>query len=293
MAHEQDLVEIRSEGLAVRINPVGAELFAIAAPDGRALLYDGDPAFWSFRAPLLFPVVGMLANGRYRTQGRFYALEKHGFARRRRFRLADRAADRAVLYLEADAETLAVYPFRFRLEAAFHLAGAALTVTARVCNLGAETMPASFGFHPAFPWPLPGGGERLGHTIVFAEDEPAPIRQVGPDGLVRSEALASPVEGRTLRLRDGLFANDALIFDALRSTSLVYAGPEGRGLRISFQGTPLLGLWTKPGAPFLCVEPWSGLADPEGFDGDIFEKPWILALEPSEERSFAMTIEAL
>ena len=123
--------------------------------------------------------------------------------------------------------------------------------------------------------------------------EPAPIRRINADGVVRPESLPTPVVDRVLTLADDLFEDDAVIFDRIQSLSLDYLGPTGGGLRIGFMNTPLLGVWTKPSARYVCVEPWSGLADPEGFEGDIFDKPWILALAPGEARTFVMTVEAL
>jgi galactose mutarotase-like enzyme len=293
MRNDQGLVEIRSNELSASINPRGAELYALTASDGRALLWNGDPNVWSGRAPLLFPIVGMLNGGRYRTGGRAISLEKHGFARRRWFSVVSKAEDVATFRLAADAESLSLYPFAFALELEFRVTGPVLSMTATVRNEGIVPMPASFGFHPAFSWPLPGGGARDGHRLIFARREPAPIRRINGNGVVRPEFLPTPVVDRVLTLADDLFEDDAIIFDSLQSASLDYLGPSGGGLRIGFADTPLLGVWTKPSAPFICVEPWSGLADPEGFEGDIFEKPWIFALAPGEARTFVMTVETL
>jgi galactose mutarotase-like enzyme len=176
------LVSIASEALSARIDPLGAQLFALRDAAGRDLLWDGDPAVWNGRAPILFPIVGSLAGGRYRLGGAAYELPRHGFARRKAFAVVETAASSARFRLRADPETRAVYPFEFELDLVFGLEGAGLTVSAEIRNPGERPLPASFGFHPAFRWPLPYGQAREAHFVRFDEDEPAPIRRLGPAG---------------------------------------------------------------------------------------------------------------
>lgn len=283
------MIEIGSGALTAAIDPLGAELTHLRDAQGRELMSDGDPAFWSGRAPLLFPIVGALRDGIYRLDDRDYALLQHGFARRREFTLVEHASDRAVFRLEDDAETRADYPFAFALDAAFTLDGATLAIKATVTNRGDVPMPASFGFHPAFAWPLPGGGAKEAHRIVFAQGEPAPLNRI-EGGLIGSADRKTPVEGDTLRLRDDLFTHDALVWTAPVSRSLRYGPSEGPQLDIAFPDMPTLAIWTKPGARFICVEPWQGHADPVGFDGEIWDKPGMLKLVPGESRHFAMQV---
>ena len=150
-------------------------------------------------------------------------------------------------------------------------------------------MPASFGFHPALRWPLPYGGARADHRLKFDAAEPEPIRRIGSDGLLRPQSEPSPIEGDTLFARDALFADDAVILDAPHSRGLIYGAPGTPNLRVEWD-LPQLGIWTKPGAHYVCIEPWAGIADPEGFTGDIFTKPGIVAIPAGESRAFAMKI---
>lgn len=286
-----DLVRIVSDRLAAQINPFGAELHSLQDEQGRDLLWDGDAAYWTGRAPILFPVVGGLNGDRYRWRGRSYALAKHGFARRSPFEVVRAGADSAVFRLEANDATRAAYPFEFRLDVSFTVKGAALIITGEVSNRGDGEMPASFGFHPALRWPLPGAGARADHRLVFDRDEPAPIRRLDGAGLIDPAARPTPVAGRRLALRDALFEDDAIIFDRLDSDGLEY-GTATRRLRVSWEDCSQLGVWTKPGAGFVCIEPWCGLADPQGFDGDLGEKPGVFVLAPGESRRMAMTIAA-
>jgi galactose mutarotase-like enzyme len=285
------LIPIAAPGLSAEIDPVGAELHALRDADGRDLLWDGDPAVWAGRAPVLFPIVGALAGGEYRWRGRTYALPRHGFARRRRFELVERSADAALLRLAWDEDTFAVYPFRFALDIGFSLAGATLTMTASVRNLDLDAvMPASFGFHPAFRWPLPYGAPRAQHRLRFERAEPASIRRIDVEGLVRPDLLPTPVAGHDLILDDALFADDAVIFDRLESRRLRYGAETGPWLDIAFADTPWLGVWSKPGAGYVCIEPWQGVADPQGFAGDLTAKPGIVIVEPRRMHAVNMSV---
>jgi len=286
------MIEIASARLTAAINPHGAELSSLRDPAGRELMTDGDPAFWSGRAPLLFPLVGRLVGDRYRLDGKDYSLPQHGFARRRDFALFEQRPDRATFRLEDDAETRAVYPFAFTLDATYRLEETTLWIEIAVTNRDTRDMPASFGFHPAFAWPLPYGRARADHRILFDEPEFSSLRYIG-DGGIAPDRRISPVEGRALPLSDDLFTADALIWDELASRGLLYGAEDGPQLRIRFPDTGLLGIWTKPGARFVCVEPWWGIADPAGFDGDIWDKPGIQRLAPSETRRFGMDVTLL
>ncbi|TVV69718.1 aldose 1-epimerase family protein [Sphingomonas solaris] len=284
------MIEIAGGGLSAGITALGAELHYLRDAEGRDLLWDGDPAFWTGRAPLLFPIVGGLNRDSYHLDGETYHLAKHGFARRSRFSVAGQTADHVIFRLEADAETRAVYPFDFRLDVRFTLHDGALTVTATVANRGDTPMPASFGFHPALRWPLPYGQPRDIHRIHFARPEPAPIRRLDGDGLVSPTPRPTPIEGDVLPLADALFTDDAIILDTPASRAVTYGAPAGPQLAIDFPDMPMLGIWTKPGAGYICIEPWHGIADPAGFLGDIFAKPGILTFAPGEENAFTMHI---
>ncbi len=283
------LVTIASDELSATINPLGAELWSLIDRQGREYMTDADPAFWQGRAPLLFPIVGALNGGCYRLDGKAYALPKHGFARTSHFELAGREEARVRFRLTEGEATLEAYPFAFVLEMEFALAGATLSMAATVRNPGPGALPFSFGFHPAFAWPLPAGGEKDGHVILFEREEPQDIRRIDGDGLLaRSEP--TPVVGRELGLRQVLFEDDALIWDRLASRGVSYAAPSGARLDIAFPDTPMLGIWQKPGARYICIEPWAGIADPAEFRGDFRDKPGVIELAAGETRSFRMDV---
>ena len=171
-------------GFQAEINPLGAELWRLRDGTGRDLLWDGDPAFWNGRAPILFPIVGALRNDRYRHEGREYALPRHGFARRMRWQLVEKLASAATFRLVADDATRAVYPFDFALEVTFAVAPAELTVSTRVSNTGDSVMPFSYGHHPALCWPFTAGEARADHRLHFERGEPQHVARLDGAGLL-------------------------------------------------------------------------------------------------------------
>ncbi|HTC53607.1 MAG TPA: aldose 1-epimerase family protein [Steroidobacteraceae bacterium] len=294
MAEDQsNWITIRTTGLSATINPLGAQLSVLRDAAERDLLWNGDPAIWAGRAPLLFPIVGMLAGGHYRIGDQSYALPRHGFARNRRFTVAEAGPTSVTFVLSADAETLAVYPFPFELEVNFSIRGASLAVTSWIRNRGSVDMPASLGYHPAFAWPLPYGEARAAHFIEFETDEPAPIRRLDGNGLLAPEHLLTPVQNRRLNLKDELFSADALIFDQLSSRTVTYGSEVGPRIAVSFPGVPFLGVWSKPAAPFICIEPWQGVTDPQGFNGELKDKPGSVLVPPGRATAVGMTITLL
>lgn len=287
------LIEIVGDTLSAAINPFGAELTHLRDADGRELMTDADPAFWTGHAPILFPIVGRLNGDVLHIAGAAYPMRQHGFARRLPFAVTDHGAHRASFRLTDNPATRAVYPYAFVLEVGFAIEAATLTMTARIANPGAVPLPASFGWHPAFAWPLPYGEPRAAHRLTFNADEPGALRELSQDGLIAEGERASPLDGRDLLLHDALFAHDALIWDPVHSSRVTYGAAQGPVLDIEFPDTPKLGIWTKPGAHYVCVEPWHGIADPDGYTGDFRDKPGVFAIAPGEEWTCSMSVALL
>jgi galactose mutarotase-like enzyme len=281
---------IASAELTAEIDPRGAQLSVLRDREGRDLLWNGDAGIWSGRAPLLFPIVGVLAGGSYRLGSTRYSLARHGFARDQQFTPESAEASAATFVLHPDASTIAVYPFQFELRARYELNAATLSVSTEIRNRGAAAMPASFGYHPGFRWPLPYGQSRGSHVVQFETDEPATVRRIDSNGLLTPTRYPTPIVNRQLALTDALFRDDVLILDQIKSRSVVYGGSTGPKLRIAFPDAVYLGLWSKPGAPFICIEPWHGITDSEGFTGDFMEKPGIFLLNGGASLTAKMDI---
>lgn len=278
----EDLHRIEADGVAAVVSRDGAELHSFAGSDGREVLWQAGPV-WPRRAPVLFPIVGKLAGDRLLHRGAPHRMTQHGFARDRRFEWVERGPASCRLALEDDAETRRAYPFAFRFEASYAVDDGALRAVFSVTNTGDEVLPASVGAHPAFRWPLSDGVPKGAHRLEFEAPEPAPVRRLDA-GLLAAAAEPSPVVGRTLALSEALFERDALILDRPVSRSVRYAAEDGTAIEVSWSGFAQLGLWSKPGGDFLCIEPWYGTADPVGFGGEFADKPGLLLLRPGERR---------
>jgi galactose mutarotase-like enzyme len=278
-----------SGGISATVKADGAELCSLQDAAGRELLWGAGPQ-WPSHSPVLFPVVGQLTGDRLLHDGRSYPMGRHGFARHRRFAWTEQGAAGCRMVLQDDAESRAVFPFAFRLALSYRVEGGTLHVDYELANPGPDVLPASLGTHPAFRWPLLGGAQ-TDCQIEFAEAEDAPIRRLDA-GLLRPAAQPSPVQGRTLALDSALFADDAIIMLHPRSRSLRYLGPGG-GIEFAWHGFPQLGLWQKPGAELLCIEPWHGYASPAGWDGEFGDKPGLMLIAPGEARTMGWSVRPL
>jgi galactose mutarotase-like enzyme len=282
-----DPVRLSAGGTSAEIAPRGAELMSWQV-GGRELIWSGDPAHWAFRAPLLFPVVGASAGGRVVVDGRAYPMPQHGFARSAQFACVDAQSDQATFRLEADAATLAHYPFRFRLDVTVALRADSLSVSAEVANRDDRPMPYAFGFHPAFPWPLDGAG-REGHRVEFEAVETTSLPGVSAEALLVPDGRHLEFDGRSLALEPGLFS-EALVFLDARSRSMAFVAPSGRRLVMESEDCPHLAIWTRPTAPFLSLEAWTGHADWHGFEGELSERASIRRLAPGASARHAIRL---
>jgi galactose mutarotase-like enzyme len=274
--------------LTAAVNAEGAELSSLAHEHCGELLWAAEPA-WPQHAPNLFPIVGQLAGDALHANGSTYSMGRHGFARRRRFTWVERDASSCRLALSDDAQTREQYPYAFRLTIAFALGDDGLTVTYEVANPGSVPLPASVGAHPAFRWPLAAGVAKTAHTLEFSAPEPEPIYRLD-DGLLKAQTFPSPIRDRTLELDDALFARDAIVMRDVASRSVRYSGPGTPALDVSWNGFRDLGLWSKAGGEFLCIEPWYGYASPVGFDGPFERKPGLMHVAPGASERCSLRI---
>jgi galactose mutarotase-like enzyme len=274
--------------LSATVKADGAELCSLRDASGEEMLWQAEP-IWPRHAPVLFPIVGRLKDDTLRHEGTTYRLTQHGFARDRRFAWLNRSATSCRLVLHEDIETRAIYPFAFRLEIAFTLDDDVLETTFTVTNPGRSVLPASLGAHPGFAWPLVQGMDKAAHVLEFARPETAPVRRL-EGGLLKPAPEATPVVGQTLTLDPALFEADAVIIPELASDSLRYTAPGAPVVEVAWQGFRELGIWSRAGGDFLCIEPWHGMASPSGFDGEFCDKPGLMLIPPGERRTLGMRI---
>lgn len=288
---EHDLIHIGSGSVSAVFNLRGAELWSLRV-EGEERLWSGDPAWWDYRAPLLFPVVGRSIAETIAIDGRAFPMPLHGFARDLPFSVVAADATRVSLTQVADARTRRHFPFDYRLDVDAFVDGPTLGMVVTVRNGSTEPMPFCLGYHPGFLW-ADDAEARRSFVCRFETAEDAPVRRARPDtGLLLAEREECPVIGRTLALHDGLFARGSIQFDALRSRAVWFGRPGGRGLWVGFANSPHLGIWTRPGAPFLCIEPWQGLAADEGGSNELALRPGAMVLAPGATAVFPLTVTA-
>lgn len=289
-----DVWRIASSGVAAAVSASGGELVSLMDAKGEELLWQAGPQ-WPRHAPALFPVVGRLKGDALRHAGESYRVTQHGFARDRNFEWVEQGDARASLVLVDDAQSREIYPFAFRLETTISVEGRRLTVAHTVSNPGDVDLPFSIGAHPGFRWPLVDGVSKEDHILEFEARETGRKRTVVDGGLLGPDGPL-PFDGVTLPLTEGLFAKDALVMPDVASNSVRYialdaAGGELRALTFSWRGYRDLGVWSSPkGAPFVCIEPWRGMASSADWDGDFTTKPGVVLLPPGHAQQFEWTV---
>lgn len=279
---------IENNFLSAEIAHFGAELWSLKSKKtGEEYLWQGDPAVWSGRSPLLFPIIGQLLHGVFRYRGQEYCLEKHGFARTSRFTLTAETKTSAVFTLESTPETLCVYPFDFRLDVSFELIDSGIRVTHTVRNMGENTMFFSIGAHPGFRC-------ELGDYLEFSEKEKLESERIDEHAILDGKTYPLLDNTETIPITADLFVNDALFLSGVSSRFITLKSPRhNRELKFTLNGAPFLGIWAKPAAPYVCIEPWYGINDDYCEKADISQKRGILSLEPSETFCFAWEAEVL
>jgi galactose mutarotase-like enzyme len=281
-----EVIKLAHGAATAEIALAGAEALAWRV-EGQDLLWPSEPAIWNQISPILFPVVGWTRDGA-RVDGRHYALGLHGFAAAQDFAVETQSEHSARLTLRDNDQTRAVYPFAFRLTVDYRLGDSALEIALEVENAGAAPMPYACGLHPGFRWPF-AEGPRAGCVVQFEQPELPEVPVVVPGGLISTRRRPVPIVGSTLGLTDALFAKDALCFLGLASRYLRFVEPSGAAIEMALGGFQHAALWMRPGAPFLCMEAWTGYSDPEGFEGELKEKPGMRILAEGESARHSAT----
>ena len=284
-----DTIRIENADLVVEVSTLGAEMQSLKTADGRDWLWNGDATWWTGRSPILFPIVGKAPGDMLAVNGQTYPMAQHGIARRREFTLVEQSTNACRHQLVSTPETHAVYPFDFRLTLEHRLDGRKLSVTATVENTGDTPLPFGIGFHPAFLWPLP-GAENKPHAVTLDNGAEPGVVQL-ENGLIGKTLPTSPFEAGRLDLAHSLFDNDALIFPEGAGTGLTFGADDGPGLSFTFHNLPNIALWQKPGAPFLCIEPWHGMAAHAGGTAELVERPYTVALAAGDAMDFGFAVE--
>ena len=285
---------LETDCLRMEIADAGAELCRVLDKEsGQERLWSADPAVWNRHAPILFPFVGKVTDGKYRVNGREYGMKtQHGFARDLDFACVEETADSVVHRLCASDRTWEIYPFDFRLTVR-HSVDAAhprrLRIGWTVENTGDGRMYYSIGGHPGFL--MPAGVRKEDCSIVFPGCEELFYFSANNTG------FALPEKKHRLPLSNGAAhyqpdIPETWIFENQGIDTVAIAAPDGKPcVTMHCPGFPLLAVWANPKGPFICLEPWFGRTDDAGFAGTLEQKPGIQALESGEKRDYAYEIE--
>lgn len=288
------IVELKSESSVAKIDSRGAELISLQDMRGTEYIWQRDPKYWNRCSPLLFPIVGNLREGRTIIDGKEYRMDKHGFCRDAAFQVLAQTDNSVVFSYSYNEETLKVYPYRFSLSLAYSLEGNRLSIQYSFLNMGEGPMDFCFGAHPAFNVPI-GGGSFEDVCLEFnrPETEGSPVydfenRQFNMENRVRH------LNNETrLMLNYRLFDNDAILFDKPASDSVkLYSVKTGKGVEVGFGDFDYVAFWTpiQAEAPFVCIEPWCGMAACSDEGDEYAKKRGIKHLEPGEQKDFNLTV---
>lgn len=288
---DDNLLLLRSGGATLALARRGAEPRSWRV-GGQELLWNADPAWWPRSSPVLFPVVGWCRGKEIRHEGRAYPMDVHGFAADSLFEAVPRGPDGASLTLRDSGESRARFPFPFRLTLTYRLWPRGFSARFEIHNPGARPLPYAVGLHPGFLWdPDEPGAE--GHSLRFGREERPEVPEIAPGGLFSAQWRAVPLDGRRLPLGRALLAREAVCFLDLRSRAVCFRNGARGGILLRLEDFPHLALWSPPGAPFLCLEAWTGHGDPEGFTGELSAKPSMRWLPPGGTRRHRVSFRFL
>jgi galactose mutarotase-like enzyme len=277
---------LKNEVLEVLINPMGAELQSLSHPSKGNVMWRKNDLDWNRVSPILFPIVGRLLNDQYTYQDKKYAMRQHGFARDQWFDVHAHQKTSVTFCLKANDATRAHYPFEFELRVTYALMGSLLTISHEVMNTDLKDLLFSIGGHPGFHI----DGKLEDYVLDFG-GEFTVQQHIISGNYYNGETKDLPLH-RTFNLSDSLFASNAIVIKSPPFESIGFGKKEGpKLLTLHCKDWSAVGLWTKPGAPFFCIEPWWGWADTWDAEGVLSQKQGILSLLPGEIRRHRYSIE--
>lgn len=278
---------IENDKLIVGVKEFGCELTSIKSKaTGYEFMWQGNADVWAGQAPILFPVVGRLIDDKYTINGRDYEMPKHGFARKMPWEFLGSDDNSMSFVLRDTAETHEIYPFEFDLVVTYTLVDTTIKVSHDIKNKSENTMYFSLGAHPAFNC-------TIGDILSFDENETLYTEKID---LVRSLRLPDKTlvlnNKKDIIVTEDVFNEDALILSDIKSENITLNLAQGnRKIKFHLGGAPYLGLWAKPGAPYVCIEPWYGVNDSHVKKTDFSEKDAINSVNPGEIFNFTWKAE--
>ncbi|WP_458626323.1 aldose 1-epimerase family protein [Winogradskyella sp. PC D3.3] len=286
---------LNNDLLQLTITSKGAELCNITSVKNKTeFLWQADSEIWGSHAPNLFPIIGSMKEDHYTYNNKIYAMSKHGFARHNdQFIIKSQTESSITFSLTSNKALYAIYPFLFELEITYTLSNNKLTIQHDVTSLDHKTLYFSLGGHPAFNCPLSKDENYTDYYLEFDQNENSQSYLLNMDnGLLTSKTIPVFTNGNKINLHPDLFNEDALIFKDLKSriVSLNHK-TKGKVVTVSFKDFKQLGIWAKPNAPYVCIEPWLGIADNETTNQKIETKEGIIKLSAHSNFSASYSIE--
>ena len=272
---------IKNETLEISVKQSGAELCSIKSVEsGKEFIWDANPDIWGGSSPVLFPIVGGLKNNCFLHKEKIYELPRHGFIRNNdSVFLSEKRSDSLSFSLKYNEGTLKKYPFKFDFTISYTLKKNTIIVSHKVLNEGNEIMFFSLGAHPAFRCPINEGEVYEDYFLEFEKEETSSTWLLDKNGQITGDTSEVLKQTKILDLYKGIFENDALIFKDLISKKVSLKSKKSSSvITINFSGFPYLGIWAKPNADFVCVEPWLGIADSSNTNQDFETKEGIVEL---------------
>lgn len=258
---------IENEYLKAAVKTHGAELTSLVSKEtGIEYLWQGDPAVWAGQSPILFPIIGRVLDDHYRLNGTEYTMPKHGFFRNRDAALYEQSENSMTFVQRDDEETRKIYPYAFEVFVTFELVGKSLRVTHTVANRNEDVMYFSIGAHPAFAC-------QIGDHLLFEKNETLDTVAIDTECLRTSQMIPVLRENNVITITKNIFDNDALIFNGIKSSYITLGSDShNRKIKFDFGGCPYLGIRAKPGASYVCLEPWWGVNDSHEKKDDFSQK---------------------
>lgn len=286
---------LKNDLLLINIKSIGAELCAInSTKNDINFMWHADSNIWGSHAPNLFPIIGCMKDDSYTYNGETYPMTKHGFVRNNDTLKVKKQTDTEITFvLSSSSETLKMFPFYFEFKIGYTLKNNILTINHSVKNKGKKTMYFSLGGHPAFTCPLYKNEDYTDYQLKFekAENSESYLLDMNT-GLVTTKTKPVFDTNTTINLHGDLFNEDALIFKDLKSRKVTLEHKNKGGiLSVNFDDFPYLGIWAKPNAPYVCIEPWLGIADSESTNQMIEEKEGIIHLDANSVFNASYSIE--
>ena len=272
----------------VNASKSGAELISIHNLTNKTeILWNPDLKFWNRISPVLFPIVGKLKDNSFLENETHFEMLQHGFARNMEFEVIQHTENSLSMQLTSNEETRNQFPFDFVLNISYILIENCLDIHYSITNFSSVEMPFSIGAHPGFAIDKPLNQYKLVFDQPFTAD-----RYLIDNGLYTGESTPTMQNTHELLLSDELIQHDAVVFKNVPFYRVTLCELDNTPVvTVSSSDFPHWGFWTKPGAPFFCIEPWAGLADSTNATGNLRDKEGIHILEPNQVKQFSFSIE--